>query len=248
MAEQLSSLVQGYRVTQRRSHTSKKQPVRKYKPWKVVIGTLVSLMLLVGLLFLLSEIMQPGIKTTPIDPAIQNALNKIDIATFEAVGKGSVQNPLRPIRGAATQPILLGPTGKPLILFSGAEYCPFCAAQRWALVVALKQFGTFSHLNQTISSEGNISTLSFYKSTYASSYIDFIALETPQEHSNQAISLTAQERRIIRTYDAPPYVPDAFKGEIPFIDIANQAVTSGASYDTQVTSQEYSGRFMMSKT
>lgn len=39
---------------------------------------------------------------------------------------------------------------------------------------------------------------------------------------------------IIRTYDAPPYVPDAFKGGIPFIDIANQAVTSGASYDTQV--------------
>ena len=28
----------------------------------------------------------------------------------------------------------------------GAEYCPYCAAQRWAMIVALSRFGTFSGL------------------------------------------------------------------------------------------------------
>ena len=30
--------------------------------------------------------------------------------------------------------------GKPELLYLGAEYCPFCAAQRWAMVNALSRF------------------------------------------------------------------------------------------------------------
>ena len=36
--------------------------------------------------------------------------------------------------------------GKPLVVYIGAEYCPFCAAERWPMVVALSRFGTFSGL------------------------------------------------------------------------------------------------------
>src|SRR5438270_1263439 len=31
---------------------------------------------------------------------------------------------------------------KPVFLFVGAQYCPFCAAERWAVVKALSRFGT----------------------------------------------------------------------------------------------------------
>ncbi len=34
----------------------------------------------------------------------------------------------------------------------GAEYCPFCAAQRWAMVNAFSRFGTFTGLTTTHSS------------------------------------------------------------------------------------------------
>ena len=38
-------------------------------------------------------------------------------------------------------------TGKPEVLFVGAEYCPFCAAERWPLIVALSRFGHFGALH-----------------------------------------------------------------------------------------------------
>ena len=33
------------------------------------------------------------------------------------------------------------PSGKCLVFFMGAEFCPFCAAERWAIVGALDRFG-----------------------------------------------------------------------------------------------------------
>ena len=39
--------------------------------------------------------------------------------------------------------------GKPEVLYVGAEYCPFCAAERWPVVVALSRFGTWSGLSAT---------------------------------------------------------------------------------------------------
>jgi hypothetical protein len=69
---------------------------------------------------------------------------------------------------------------KPQVLYIGAEFCPVCAAQRWAMVVALSQFGTFKNLQQTRSAvqDGDIPTLSFYGSSYSSPYLTFTPVET----------------------------------------------------------------------
>jgi Domain of unknown function (DUF929) len=37
-------------------------------------------------------------------------------------------------------------SGKPEVLYTGAGFCPYCAAVRWPLIVALSRFGTFSGL------------------------------------------------------------------------------------------------------
>ena len=37
--------------------------------------------------------------------------------------------------------------GKPEVLYVATEYCPFCAAQSWPLIIALSHFGQFSGLN-----------------------------------------------------------------------------------------------------
>jgi hypothetical protein len=59
------------------------------------------------------------------------------------------------------------------VLYAGAEYCPFCAAERWALATALSRFGTFTNLGTTASAGGqeyapNTATLSFHGATYTS--------------------------------------------------------------------------------
>ncbi len=44
----------------------------------------------------------------------------------------------------AHRPAAADRRGKPEVLFVGAEFCPFCAAERWPLIVALSRFGHFS--------------------------------------------------------------------------------------------------------
>ena len=128
-----------------------------------------------------------------------------------------------------------GADGKPEITYIGAEYCPYCAAERWALAVALSRFGTFSHLSGTHSSSSdvypNTQTLSFYGSSYASPYVDFQAVE---EATNQQVggayqalqAPTTAESALLSSYDP--------QGSIPFLDIGNKYVINGASYSPQL--------------
>ncbi len=53
-------------------------------------------------------------------------------ARSNAIGKGTNVGALIPTMG---QPALTS-GGKPQIVYMGAEYCPYCAAERWAMVVA----------------------------------------------------------------------------------------------------------------
>jgi thiol-disulfide isomerase/thioredoxin len=128
--------------------------------------------------------------------------------------------------------------GKPLVLYVGAEYCPFCAAERWPMVVALSRFGTFSHLGQTESAGipeafPNTPTLSFHGASYSSPYLAFQGVET---QSNQRSSsgfepldtLTSAQQQLLQTFDVPPYVASA--GSIPFVLIGNRFVFSGSQY------------------
>jgi thiol-disulfide isomerase/thioredoxin len=171
----------------------------------------------------------PG--TTALAPSVAADLTVPD-ATFESVGSpSSVVAPSR--TGANT--ILRGTDGKPVVTYIGAEYCPYCAAERWAIGVALSRFGTFSNLSGTHSATNDVypdtQTLSFYGSHYSSPYLDF---EPVEEATNQAVggsytSLqqpTAAESAVLSRFDA--------EGSIPFLDIGNKYVVIGASYSPQV--------------
>src|SRR5580700_9849016 len=76
--------------------------------------------------------------------------------------------------------------GKPEVLFIGSEYCPYCAAQRWAMVNAFSRFGTFTGLTTIHSSSSdsypNTPTLTFYGSTYTSKYISFTSVEEQHDY------------------------------------------------------------------
>jgi hypothetical protein len=124
--------------------------------------------------------------------------------------------------------------GKPEVLFLGGEYCPFCAAQRWAMVNALSRFGTFTGLTTTHSSSTdsypNTPTLTFYGSTYTSKYITFTPVELYTNYRIGHSSSTSVNYQTLQTPTAAQttleqtYDPE---GSIPFMDLGNKYVQVG---------------------
>jgi hypothetical protein len=164
-------------------------------------------------------------------------LASVPAATLNKVGVGSAQGGPQQITAPA-----LTDAGKPKVLYVGAEYCPYCAAERWPMVVALSRFGTFTNLGLTASASNdvfpNTPTLSFHGATYKSEYLSFTGVETT---SNQVVNgnyapldpLTPADQQTFSTYDQPPYVTGE-GGSIPFVDIAGKYVSSGATYSPQM--------------
>ena len=172
----------------------------------------------------------PAFKRSPADPNVVFQLTNVPQSTWEAVGKGSV------VKNAFTynagQPPLGGGNGHPVVLYIGGEYCPYCGAERWAMINALSRFGTFSKLSQTQSYEYNIPTFSFYGSSFSSPYVDFVPKEIK---GNQVDStgnyvdlekLTPDEQQTFKKYDSGQ--------NFPFVDIGNLYTGIGASYDLSI--------------
>jgi thiol-disulfide isomerase/thioredoxin len=127
--------------------------------------------------------------------------------------------------------------GKPALVFIGAEYCPYCAAERWPLVLALSKFGTFSDLRGTTSSATDTNpstpTFSFYGSTYTSKYLTFLSDEEATNTETALQDPTAAEQALVTKWDTTPYIPAADAGEnpIPFVYVAGKYVLTGNQFD-----------------
>lgn len=155
-------------------------------------------------------------------------------SVLEAVGVPSQLSPPTSLKG---QPPLTD-QGKPAVVYVGAEFCPYCALQRWALVVALSRFGTFSNLGQIISSSSTdvfpgLQSWSFSGSTYSSRYLTFDPAEvesstpTPTGRGFEPLdSLSPLESRAFDTYDV---TSTGSKGGMPFVDVANRFASIGWS-------------------
>lgn len=114
--------------------------------------------------------------------------------------------------------------GKPAVLYIGAEYCPYCAATRWSLMLALMRFGKFSNLHYMTSSASDVyaitPTFTFYNSTYQSDYLSFIPIEEITNTYQQLQSPNATEERYFEKYQPG--------GGYPFIDFANKMIEPGS--------------------
>jgi thiol-disulfide isomerase/thioredoxin len=182
-----------------------------------------------------SATVQTGSTTgTALPASVINDITNVPASTLAAVGKGSTgPRTVIPITGT---PLTSG--GKPEVVYIGAEYCPFCAAERWAMVVALSKFGTFSGLRGIHSSSTdtypNTPTVTFYKTAYTSKYLVFTPVETTTVTKQALQKTTAAQEALLAKYDAPPYVSQADAGAIPFVDFGNKYLVSGASYSPQV--------------
>lgn len=121
--------------------------------------------------------------------------------------------------------------GLPVVFYNGAEYCPYCAAERWPLIIALSRFGTFSGLEYMTSSTTDVfprtPTFSFLHATYSSKYITFLSVENFNNYLVGSTYLPLQsptpaERAVLAQFDPG--------NGIPFVDVGNRYIWSGASY------------------
>lgn len=179
-------------------------------------------------------------KSSTIAPAsLVSAVTHVPAASFAKAGVGTSPTVTGPLKLPAAP--ALKKAGLPRIVFIGADYCPYCATERWALIAALSRFGTFSHLGITHSSTTDVFpgtlTFSFFGSSYKSPYLDFTPVETNTNTASSSGSYpvlqnpTTTENNLLGTYDVPPYVPSSKSdGSIPFVDYANQYLAIGATY------------------
>jgi hypothetical protein len=161
---------------------------------------------------------------------VAQAITSVPAGTLNAVGAGTA-NTLEPTRG--DQPLLTA-DGKPEMLYIGGEFCPFCAAERWALAVALSRFGTLSGLHFIHSSSTDeypdTPTLTFYRSSYVSRYLVFTPVEWYTVNRTPLQPPTSAQQALFLKFNAPPYVSALQEHAFPFIDIGNRELIIGSQY------------------
>jgi hypothetical protein len=184
----------------------------------------------------------------PAPAAIIGKVTSVPASALDAVGDGggAVTAKPHPLSGSA-----LTLNGKPEMFYLGSEFCPFCAAERWAMIAALGRFGTFSGLTtiRSAAADGagdaepypDTATWTFAKSSYSSQYLTFTPVENlsniPDPSTGGYTTLetpTRAQQALVTKYDGPPYVPSSFAGGIPFIDFGNKYAIFGASYSPGV--------------
>lgn len=159
---------------------------------------------------------------------VQRQATSVPPTTFNAVGAGTATG----LNALTGQPALTA-GGKPEVLYIGGEYCPFCAAERWALAAAVSRFGALSGLGLIHSSPADVypstPTLSFAQAQYSSKYLAFVPVEWFGEAADPSTPFghaylqqpTAQQQALFARYGG---------GSIPFVDIGNRYLLPQVQY------------------
>jgi len=200
----------------------------------MLAGVAVAIVVVLGVIFVLkfgptNTGKEAAAGAQPVDATVLAAVTQIPSTVFDAVGMGSASSGLKALSGAPA----LEQSGRPEMLYIGAEFCPYCAAERWAMVAALSRFGTFANLHTMRSSSSdsfpNTPTFTFYQSTFDSQYLTFTAVE---HYTNQPIAsggystlqdLSSDQQSLMNKYDSG--------GSIPFVDVGGKYSLAGATYD-----------------
>jgi hypothetical protein len=210
-------------------------------------GSVVAVLAIVLALVLVKAFNKPGsggsgsggVTGTALSASAAGDVTSVPASTLNTVGIGSVPSFMAASEGGAPPITKISDTpltsgGKPEMLYIGAEFCPFCAAERWSMAVALSRFGTFTtplhgiHSSST-DTDPNTPTLTFYKSTYSSKYLVFTPVENETVTKTLLQTPTASQQALWVKYDTS----NGSQG-FPFIDFGNKYVIKIPSFDPGV--------------
>jgi hypothetical protein len=172
---------------------------------------------------------------TLLPASVASNVTGVPASTLDTVGIGSLAATASahqlPIRAISDTPLVAN--GKPEMLYIGAEFCPYCAAMRWSMAVALNRFGTLSPLHGIYSSSSDVdahtATLTFYKSSYTSNYLTFTPVENETVNKTPLQNTTSAQMALWQKYDS-----SANGLGYPFIDIGNKYVITGPLFDPAI--------------
>jgi hypothetical protein len=161
---------------------------------------------------------------TPVAAATLAKIRSVPVSTLNAAPTSGLTTQIQKVNSS-----LLTADGKPELLFIGAEFCPHCAAERWALYIALSKFGVFSPQPGRIHSaieDGDVPTLTFYGTSYSSPYLTFVPVEVYTNHisGDGYVPLQAPTRAEDELWTA------ANGGGFPFLDFGGKAILPSAQY------------------
>lgn len=171
-----------------------------------------------------------GKKSADASAVVVAQVTAVPIAALNAAGAGAgTQNEALTAGGGGA----LAADAKPRVLYVGAEYCPYCAAERWPLIVALSRFGTWSGLKYSYSGAApevfpDTATFTFHGARYTSPYLSFTGVETA---TNQEVNGRWQPLDELAAADAAIMRTDDPRGSVPFTSLAGRYVINGATYD-----------------
>jgi hypothetical protein len=164
----------------------------------------------------------------PAPAQIARLVTNVPASTLNQVGAGDIYGPaaftvVKLHRGLITS------HGKPELLAVNLAWCPHCAANSWALAVALSRFGTLTGLRvidtgtyfcTLVSSACALGTnpcfphtsgLSFFNASYHSSYLSLAEVVLQDVHGRRLESPTPQENAAVASFHA--------QGQAPAVDI-----------------------------
>jgi thiol-disulfide isomerase/thioredoxin len=150
-------------------------------------------------------------------------LEKLPASVFDSAPAPTPEQAPAKLQGGTA----LTQDGKPKVLYIGAEYCPFCAMERWALIGALSRFGTFTGVTETTSSSDdvhpNTPTFSFKDAKYASDVVAFESVETQDRNKQPLQTLDGENLALFQKFNPG--------GGIPWITYGGTHATDGATVD-----------------
>ncbi len=148
-------------------------------------------------------------------------LATIPPSTFAKAGTSGLGKSVAGLKAVSGSPALT--KGKPTVIYVGAEFCPYCAAQRWVMVTALERFGSFTGLqtSRSAASDGNYATLTFLHAKYTSDYLAFDGKEVSDRAGKKLQTLSAAAEASYNKFgdgNSVPYfsVNNAYTGSYQF--------------------------------
>lgn len=205
------------------------------------IGLVVAIVLAIVLVEVLqSSTPAPKQQTTGFGHASAKVISEITTIPTSVFNKVGIDSPeitvyptsFKAMTGQAPLTTKVGNTVLPLSFFYGADYCPYCAATRWGMIIALTRFGTFPgwKWNYMFSSATdyapNTPTFTLTGATYKSKYFAFVPYEV-QDRNRKTIQVPpANITQLLNQYD---YSDGGYS--FPFMDMGNKAFIAGSAFD-----------------
>lgn len=190
------------------------QAARQERQRKQLMAAVVAIVVVIGAVVVgvvVSNQKQPAQAGGTVSGAFLQKLGEIPEAALDKAGVTDVPNAV-PAKIDGGAPLMDG--DKPELVYVGAEFCPFCASERWALVAALERFGSFTGLAPTRSAEndGNIPTVTFKDAKYTSDHLSFRAIETQDREGKPLQQMPADISEQFAKHNPGGGIPWTFYG------------------------------------